>query len=272
MRKLYLSVDMEGVACICDVAEIDKSKPSEYEPFREQMSAETAAACEGAFEAGIDSILVKDAHWTGRNIDPRRLRAPDGKDLRLIRAWSGHPFGMIQDIDASFEAAAFLGYHSAAGSGGNPLSHTMNGGSISRIELNGVRASEFLVYGMAAATLGIPVAFLSGDRDLCREASALIEGLTTVEVLSGAGASAISICPETSVRLIREGLCKAMASPLPAPMSLPDEFYCKVTFARPKDAYAKSFLPGAKLASDCEVVFESRTYMDVLTFLWFAAT
>lgn len=34
---------------------------------------ELAAACEGANVAGITEILIKDAHGSGRNIDPYKL-------------------------------------------------------------------------------------------------------------------------------------------------------------------------------------------------------
>jgi len=78
---------------------------------------------------------------------------------------------MVQGLDASFAGAAFVGYHSAAGSNGNPLAHTFSG-SFARVELNGVTASEFVIYAYAAASVGVPVVFLSGDKVLCEEAQA----------------------------------------------------------------------------------------------------
>lgn len=271
MKKLYISADIEGVACISAPVEVDKAHPSEYQPFRDQMTAEVAAACAGAFDAGVEAIVVKDAHWTARNIDPHRLVAPEGRSLRLIRGWSGHPFAMVQDIDASFEAAAFIGYHSAGGQGGNPLAHTVSSRMFARVELNGAIASEFLIYAYAAASVGVPVVFVSGDRQLCDEASRRIEGLQTVATLEGQGASVLSMLPGEAVRLIEAGVRRTLSGPAVAPLRLPPEFAFRLTFNKATDAYAKSFYPGARMVSNTVLEFETRKYFDVLTFLWFAA-
>jgi D-amino peptidase len=271
VHRIYISADIEGVACISAATEVDMSKPGEYEPFRRQMTAEVAAACSGAFAAGADAVVVKDAHWTGRNLDPHQLAAPAGRSLRLIRGWSGHPFAMVQGIDASFRAAAFVGYHSAAGHSGNPLAHTVSGRMFARVELNGELASEFQIYAYAAASVGVPVAFLSGDRALCAQAEAMIDGITTVATLEGHGASVESLLPRDAARLIEERVQQALAGPLPRAPQLPTDLHFKLCFARASDAYAKSFFPGVRLVSDTEVLLETRNYFDVLTFLWFAA-
>jgi D-amino peptidase len=214
---------------------------------------------------------VKDAHWTGRNIDPHQLTAPHGKSLQLIRGWSGHPFAMVQGIDASFSAAAFIGYHSTAGSGGNPLAHTLSGRAFAGVELNGAPASEFRLYALAAASVGVPVAFLSGDQALCDEAAAFIDGIVTVATLQGFGASVQSILPADAVRLIEAGVQRALSRPLPPLLALPRDFHLKLRFAKPADAYAKSFFPQARQVSGTELQFETVNYFEVLTFLWFAA-
>ena len=115
--KLYISADIEGVACIAAPTEADPRSP-DYEPYRRQMTAEVRAACEGAFDVGAQSIVVKDAHGPGRNIDPQALDAPEGRSLQLIRGWSGHPFSMVEGLDDSYAMVAFVGYHSAAGRSG----------------------------------------------------------------------------------------------------------------------------------------------------------
>ncbi len=269
--KVYISVDIEGVACICDRSEVDIAQQSDFAPFKQQMTAEATAACDGAFTGGAQEVVVKDAHWTGRNMDPHAFSAPDGASLRLIRGWSGHPFAMVQGLDESFDAVAFVGFHSAASAGGNPLAHTINGGKFTRVELNDVVASECLIYAYAAASVGVPLVFLSGDQDLCDEASGQVEGLVTVPVLQGSGASSISMAPLESMSLIRDGMVRAVQARHIAPMALPSEFEARIVFTSPTVAYGKSFYPGAVLAADTEVTFTSTTYLDVLRFLWFMA-
>lgn len=275
MKKLFISADIEGVACISAPVEVDKAHPAEYAPFQRQMTAEVAAACAGAWAAGVESILIKDAHWTARNIDPHELVAPAGKDLQLIRGWSGHPFAMVQGLDDSFDAVAFIGYHAAGGQGGNPLAHTVSSRAFARVELNGRTASECLIYAYAAASVGVPLVFLSGDRQLCEEASGLIDGLQTVATLQGSGASVQSILPAEAVQRIEAGVQEAveraaLGRPV-APLALPEAFEFKLCFNRASDAYARSFFPHVRQVSDNELVLETRRYFDVLTFLWFAA-
>lgn len=268
--KVYISADIEGVACICSPSEADPKSP-DYTRYREQMTSEVRAACEGAFEAGAGHILVKDAHGTGRNIDPHRLSAPESCALELIRGWSGHPLSMIQDIDNTFSMAAFVGYHSAAGRAGNPLAHTVSGRLFSQVELNGRCASEFYLFALAASTVSVPVGFVSGDKALCEEAASLIDGITTVATLQGAGASVHSILPEMAVRSIHAGVRRAVSSPPPPLLPIPKHFSFKLEYVRPTDAYAMSFYPGVRQVSERGLLLETNEYMDVLTFLRIAS-
>jgi len=90
--KVYISVDIEGCAGITHWDEAGKNH-ADWQEFREQMTKEAVAAIEGAKIAGATEILVKDAHSSGRNIIASMLPA----DVRLIRAWQGHPLCMVQD-------------------------------------------------------------------------------------------------------------------------------------------------------------------------------
>src|SRR5689334_13641392 len=117
--KLYLSADIEGITGIAHWDEADKAH-ADYRWFQDRMNREVAAACEGALLGGARAITVKDAHGSGRNLLPDRMPAP----VALIRGWSGHPYSMMQELDDSYAAVAFVGYHSPSTSGGHPLSHT----------------------------------------------------------------------------------------------------------------------------------------------------
>ena len=77
--KVYISVDIEGVAGITHWDEADKTH-RDYQEFREQMTREAVAAIEGAEAAGATEIWVKDAHSSGRNLITSMLpgeRPPD---------------------------------------------------------------------------------------------------------------------------------------------------------------------------------------------------
>src|SRR5438552_8811814 len=152
--KIYISADIEGIAGISHGDEARKAHAT-YQEFRAEMTEEVVAACDGAIAAGATEILIKDAYATVRNIIASRL--PDC--ARLIRGWSGHPLCMVQELDESFAAVVLRGYHSKAGSEGNPLAHTLTG-KIAHLRLHGEIASEFLLHARAAALFDVPVVFV----------------------------------------------------------------------------------------------------------------
>lgn len=270
--KLYISADIEGVACAAAASDFTTAgSAADYTPFQRQMTAEVMAACRGGYAGGAQEIVVKDAHHTGRNLDIHALAAPHDKQLRLIRGWSGHPFAMVQDIDRSFSAVAFIGFHSAAGSGAVPLAHTVSGARFASVELNGEPASECLLYGYAAASMGVPLVFVSGDAALCAQAQDQFDALVTVPTLVGGGASTTSILPGEATRRIEAGLQQALSRPLPPAVPVPGDLHFKLGFHRATDAYERSFFPGARAVSDKELLFETNDYFALLTFLWFVS-
>jgi len=137
--KIYISADIEGVTGTTDWDETEKGEPA-YAEFREQMTAEVAAACEGALDAGATEIWVKDAHDSARNLIAAKLP----QEVKLVRGWSGHPFSMVGGLDETFQAAMMIGYHAPAASDANPLAHTMNRG-ITSLKINDQLASEFML-------------------------------------------------------------------------------------------------------------------------------
>jgi D-amino peptidase len=262
--KIYISADIEGVAGITHRDESSKAHP-DYQGFQEQMTNEVAAACEGALHAGATEILIKDAHATGRNIIASKLP----EQARLIRGWSPHPFGMIQELDESFKAAVMIGYHSRAGSNTHPLAHTLTGG-LTHIKINERYASEFLLAYYSAALVNVPLVFISGDEGICREATALNEMIQTVAVSRGVGGSTISVHPHLAVRRIAEGVETGLRRDLSSfKADLPSHFRMEVRFRGHMDAYKASLFPGVMAVDSHTVSFESDDYFELLRVLLF---
>ena len=197
--KVYISADMEGVTGVTNWEEVDHNKPA-YSQFQKQMSLEVAAACEGAIRAGAQEIIVKDAHYSGRNILPTYLP----KRVKTIRGWSGHPYSMFQEINSSFDAIMLVGYHARAGSGGNPLAHTMSSSKIERVLLNDREASELLLHGTIASKYHLPLTFFSGDNTICKEITNICPNTITHATMTGVGDSTISLQPELSINIIKK--------------------------------------------------------------------
>lgn len=264
--KIYISADIEGITGVTHWDETDLDK-AEYASAREQMTAEVVAACEGALQAGATEVWVKDAHDSARNILASRLP----HEAKLIRGWAPHPLMMVQELDETFQAAAFIGYHSRAGSNTSPLAHTMTGAYV-RLAINGREASEFLVNAYAAAMLAVPLVFVSGDRGLCEEVRGFNPAIGTVAVKEGIGNSTVSIHPELGVARIREGMASALHGDLSKCRgTLPAHFAVDLQYRDHTKAYQHSFYPGAELKDPVTVHFEHERYFEVLRFLYFAA-
>lgn len=262
--KVFISADMEGITPTIRWDECDVEKRF-YSVYAEQMTREVLAACEGAMEAGADEIVIKDAHETAANIDITKLP----ECASLIRGWSGHPYSMAFGIDNTFDAAMFIGYHSAAGRDGNPLSHTMSGRPL-YIKMNGEYASEFMLYSYAAAYEGVPTVLLAGDKMLCEDGKKLHPGLHTVAVKEGQGASAKCISAIKALKLIKENAEKSLKQDLAkAKISLPKNFSVEICFKEHTYANKMSYYPGMKKISSNTLLFETDDYFEVLRMVGF---
>ena len=263
--KIYISADIEGVCGTTAWDECDSEKP-DYTEFKKQMTVEVAAACKGAIAAGAKEITVQDAHSTGRNIIAKEL--PDG--VKLIRGWSGSPKSMVQELDSSYDALMFVGYHSQAGSSGNPLSHTMRGSYIDYMKINEHYASEFLLHGIFAATLGVPVVLITGDSDLCYDAKEINENITTVAVKEGVGNSTINLHPKAAIEKIWQGAENSLKGNLEKCL-LPtyDNYNIEIRFKKHQQALNASFFPGCKLIDPQVVSFKTKDYFEVLRMMHF---
>lgn len=262
--RVFVSADIEGVCGITAWEEARKDHPS-YGPFQRQMQAEVAAACEGALAAGATALTVKDAHGSARNLAATELPAP----TQLIRGWSGHPYGMVQGLESTHDAALFVGYHGRAGGGGNPLAHTMSSQRLAEVRLNGEPTSEYRIHAWACALEGVPVAFVSGDQSLCEEVAALSPDTVTFATKWGEGASQQSLHPDEAIEGIRDGVQSALSTPTCTPLQVPDSFELEVRYKDHTLAYARSFYPGAQRSDPHTVRLSSHDYFEVLRALLF---
>ena len=266
MKKLFISADIEGISSTTKWTDTIPAE-RDYPKHAEQMSEEVLAACEAALEMGFEDILVNDAHGPGTNIDIFRFP----KQVRFVRGWEGHPMEMVQGIDHDpFDAAAFIGYHSESGSMGNPMSHTLtlkNNG----VTINGLPGSEFLIYSWAAASVGVPTVYPSGDRALCEWSKQQMPHLTTTAVKEGFGGSTLSVSPKNAVSMIHQDMKTALGREnfSECLVSLPDQFDVEVRYRDHTDARRLSYFPRVTQKDNLTLCFSSRDYFEVLRTLLF---
>lgn len=267
IHRLFISSDIEGTCGIAHWDETQLGKP-DYTPFREQMTREVCAACEGALAAGAEDILIKDAHDSARNLLPEKLP----EQIQIFRGWGSDIHSMMSGIDSSFSGAFFTGYHSSSNTDTNPLSHTMNTQNIS-ITINGIQTSEMLINLYAAAMYDVPVFMITGDLGVCEQAKRISPNIFTVPVSQGRGNGSISIHPNAAVQRIRDTSREAFAAGIAHPerftVDLPNKFDVEVSFIQHFKARRASFYPGVRSIGPRTVQFSSDAYYDVLRFFMF---
>ena len=257
--KVFISADIEGVNNILTWDETEFNSP-EYAYFRRQMTDEVIRACEGAKAAGATEIFIKDAHDYARNLIMSEL--PDY--VKLHRGWQGCPGSMMAGLDKTFDAVIFIGYHSPSRSDGNPLSHTMNT-RIQHVKINGKIASEFDINALYASYLGVPVAFLSGDKKLTELVHEVNDNIVTVVTKEGIHGAVVSQHPSVTNQLIEEKVKEALSKNLKNNIvTLPKHFDIEILYKKHTDAYSCSFYPGCKLLGSDKVLFSSNNYYEVL--------
>src|SRR5271165_1842376 len=204
--KIYISVDMEGVA---GVVTADQLLPGgfEYERFRHFMTDETLAAVRAAKQAGATQIVVSDSHGNGENL----LVEAFPKDVRLVRSWPRHG-AMMAGLDKSFAGAIFVGYHASTSNSKGVRAHTFSSAHLTRVALNGSPVTEAEFNAAYAGEFGVPIIFASGDDAAVAEIKAHLGDMDTVATKTNLGFhSAETLTPAASCDLIFDGVLHAMA-------------------------------------------------------------
>ena len=212
--RVYLSVDMEGVAGVAHPAQTTfggerGDDRTDYDRSRRLMAGEANAAIAAAFDAGAGEVVVNDSHWQMRN-----LRAED-IDRRARLIIGDKPFSMTHGIGAEgdgqgYAAAAFIGYHAGAGHPTGVIGHTY-AGVVLEARVNGVPHNEAGLNALRLGQHGVPVILVSGDDALAGEVEQLLPWAERVAVKRALAANvAESMSPEVACAEIRDGMSRGL--------------------------------------------------------------
>ncbi len=266
--KVFISADMEGVTGAVTSEQLGPAG-FEYQRAREWMTAEVLAAIQGARDAGATEIVVADAHDNGQNLLIDRL--PD--DVTIIRSWP-RPLMMMEGIDSTFDAAVFLGYHSATTNTAGVRAHTISSARLTGVYLNDVAMPEAGISAAIAGHFGVPIVMISGDDAAVTEAQALIgpmEGAIVKRALSFH--SAATMTPAAGQALIREkvraGIERRTAL---RPYRMTGPIRLRVSFKNYRAAEILAYLPIVERVDAHTIRFTGRDMIEISRFIEFIVT
>lgn len=253
--KVFISIDMEGLAGVVSGSDVSAGATGDYAHFRTIMAGEANAAIDGAIRAGATYVLVRDSHGAKQNllpgdVDPR---------ASLLRGASTGPKNMMEGIDSTFDAVVFIGYHAKAGTPGAILEHTSNGNVVD-LSINGVSLPEGGYNALVAGLYGVPVVFVAGDRAVVEQIRGLVGPIDGVAVKQEINDASLGLSPKGAQDEIRRGVeagvrtrARAKAYRIPGP-------YTMVL----KTKQQRALYPGAIRVKEGEVRFESTSLLEVL--------
>jgi D-amino peptidase len=209
MRILIMS-DMEGVSGIVTWDQVTGGKPM-FEEGRRLYTEEINAAVRGARAAGATQIVVVDCHgaggdWTFNSLIPERL----DEHCEWV---AHHPWSRYTELlEEQCDACLLVGMHARSGTPDGVLCHTISTVKWRNLWFNDDLVGETGINAALCGHFGVPVALVTGDEAVCREARELIgDGLTTVAVKRGLSRySARQIPPVRARHLIEDGARRAL--------------------------------------------------------------
>lgn len=250
--KVFISVDMEGIGGIGSPHMVSSSG-KDYDTGRKLMTNEVNTVIKAIYEVGPAIIVVNDSHGDMQNLLHTEL------DPRVEYIQSNiKPWGMVQNLDASFDGIIFIGYHAMAGTENGFLAHT-GSGTVKGLWINGTEVGEGGLNALFAGALGVPVLLASGDKAFASEISKLIS-VRTVITKEAIGSSAAQLLhPDVVNKLLREQVIASLKdrkNAKPLNVRQPVEFSIKVD--QPTRADVAMGIPGMKRVDGYTISYEAK--------------
>ena len=203
-RKVYISVDMEGISGVNGDDQTSAGQP-EYGRARKLMAEDANAAIRGAFDGGATDVLVNDSHGSQRNLLPEDL---DPRARLISHSFKRH--GMMEGLDESFDAIIFVGYHAKADAPRGLFAHT-GSGVVRDLQINGRSVGEGGMNAALAAWFGVPVVAVSGDDVAIAEVKESVPNVRGVAVKRAINIRAVELKPlQTAHKEIQEAAREAV--------------------------------------------------------------
>ena len=210
VKSVYMMTDLEGVAGVDDWdprhREDATTAKGVYDRAEMQrlLTGEVNAAAQGLFAAGVEEVIINDAHGAGRTILSEELVS----GVKLVQGVKRPCW--LPGLSPGFDALIQVGMHAMTGTPDGCLAHSMSRDVIYRV--NGAEVGEMEMAAYLCGQLGIPWVFTSGDLHACTESERWVRGIVTAPVKEGLGElCALHMAPADARALIRTRVQEAVA-------------------------------------------------------------
>ncbi|MEM3090658.1 MAG: M55 family metallopeptidase [Candidatus Bathyarchaeia archaeon] len=160
--KAFISVDLEGMPYIVTPSHLGL-KGALYEEARKIATKVTLVVADELHKNGFKEIVVADSHGSMVTLHVEDLP----EYMEIVRGFP-RPLSMVAGVEEC-DAAIFLGYHAKFGTARSSFDHTYSGGSIRKVEVNGIEVSEFLLNAYVVGELRVPVIMVAGEAQLIKD-------------------------------------------------------------------------------------------------------
>jgi D-amino peptidase len=261
--KVLIMTDLEGVAGVVSFEDQTGPGGRYYEAAKKLLTAEVNAAVDGLVQSGVEEVLVVDGHGAG---------AIQFEDLHpAARLLHGRPlasWAALARVFKTYTACMMIGQHAMAGVPTSNMNHTQNSRAIDYYQLNGRKIGEIAQFALFSGALGVPMIFLSGEEDACREALAFIPNIITASVKQGLGrGSAISLSAPEAHRCINAGVKQAVecqrSNPIP-PLVWEGPYVLEIRYFSTGDADARAAQPGVERVDPQIVRIYGKSILDII--------
>ena len=255
--KIFISVDMEGIGGI-GTAEMTRSSGKDYQLGRKLMTAEVNAVVSAIIKFNNDAeILVNDSHGDMQNLNHQEL------DPRVIYIQGNKkPFGMVQGLDESYDAAIFIGYHARAGTAKGFLAHT-GSGAVKGLWLNGREVGEGGLNTYFSGEMNVPVILAAGDDVFTKQFGNLVD----CELVATKNAVTAQVAKLKHGTIVERELFDATTRALKnrkskKPIKLKTPVEIKLKFSTPTHAEILQAIPGMEWIDGYTVKYKAKNMVE----------
>lgn len=274
--RIYVVCDLEGTAGVVDHRQQCWFEGAAYYPQARRLATlELNALVEGALEGGATEIWAWDGHGDFPGGLDVELLHPECK--LVINSGGGGPAG-LDGSHGAFDGLFMCGLHGMTGAERGVLAHSF-ATHIRNVWINDIRLGEIGMNMLTAGLVGVPTAFLAGDRAAAEEVRALAPEVVTAVVKEGLlggpaphvlkpGVPALSLAPEKARSLIRERsreavvkLRRGVESGL-VPYRIEPPYVFRVEYLEAKHAENTAQIPGVRRVNETTIEKDGQSLGD----------